>query len=1457
MLAQPWIQTKIGEKVSEFLKETYDVAITVDKIKISVIGKLEFSGVLVKDHHNDTLIAVSRFDTDIRQLSSLLNSRLLFGESNMSEGVFHMKTYKGEDTNNLTVFSRKFSKEKKNPFQLNIPYVGLNNIDFDIVNQNKKKDSMVAYYHGINGLIKDFELKGPNFSLRVENANFIENHGLKVNNLTTDFSFSKTQMLFREAYLETPNSKIDLDITFNYKGDDLKDFNNKVQIECAINNSYISLIDLKKMYKEFNGNDLLKVSSVLKGTLNDFRLLHFDLSSGSDLKIKGNYHVKEAVNQGVGFSMNGVSDELTSDYANLKSILPNFLGKSLPTELKKIGVFTISGATLITNKLLDIVIEIKSNMGNVSVDLELTNIDHIDSATYNGYVKVVDFEFGKMIGDPLIGQLSFEGEVEGEGFKLENINTSLNGVVSKHQYKGYTYRGIKVNGLLENKLFNGHLIMNDQNISFDFTGLADLSEEVYKFDFNVTVDKLDLKKLHLFERDSIAVLKGDINVDLSGNSINNIIGTVSFKNATYTNEYKAHTFENFSLTSEHNEHIRTLTFSSKDIINGKIKGAFRFQDLGAMVQNSLGSMMANYAPVEVKGDQFIEFDFEIFKEIIPVLAPNVSLLSSASLKGKVLDGDNEIKLLFVTPKLKVNRTLLDSVRLKLDNKNPSLNTNFSIKEINSPNYTIRNLDIYNKKVNDTLYFRADFTGGIKNEERFGLVFYYTIDKEKKSVLGVLESKILFKDIEWKINPSGNKDNKLIFDVQKQEYEIKEIEFITEGQKIRFDGVIRDSTYKNLHMKFVNVNLGAIMPKIESLSLNGVLDGNFNFKQEKGIYNPLGDLRIKEFSINDFLQGDLNMQVNAKDSYKKYQIDVSLINDTFKKFEAAGVIDFRSKEPSIDLDVKLNNFNLNAFSPLGKNVLSQIRGVADGEFKVIGALLNPEMNGVLELNHSGFTLPYLNVDYNLVNNPKVTLEKQTFRFDNLVIQDSKFDTKGTINGTIKHTSFKNWKLDLNLKSDRILVLDTKDGDDVSYYGTGFINGMSNITGTIKDLKIDLKAKTLKGTKFIIPLNDVKTVENSSLIHFKSDDTMVFEESIFDNKFLLEKFQGLSMNFDIDITPDAEAEIVIDRVSGSSLKGFGSGNLLIEIDTNGKFNMYGDYNIDKGFYNFIYGGIINKPFEIQKGGVISWDGDPMNANLNIQAIHRVKANPKVLLTDLNTSRKIAVDLVTDISGSLFNSHEEFNIIIPNSSSTVASELSFVLNDDDENATLRQFFSLLITKRFFNDDNVASNGSSALTGTTSDIISGALSDIFNEEGDKFQIDVGYTSADKSDVEEYNIDNQVDISLKTQISDKILIDGNLGVPVGTNTQSNIIGEVIVEFLVGDEGRLSYTVFNRQNEVQYSEEEEGHTQGIGLIYQIDFNNLKEMLMKLGIIRKKRNTLDNLDVEHVSDDLILVVPSIL
>src|SRR5690606_41243641 len=89
-------------------------------------------------------------------------------------------------------------------------------------------------------------------------------------------------------------------------------------------------------------------------------------------------------------------------------------------------------------------------------------------------------------------------------------------------------------------------------------------------------------------------------------------------------------------------------------------------------------------------------------------------------------------------------------------------------------------------------------------------------------------------------------------------------------------------------------------------------------------------------------------------------------------------------------------------------------------------------------------------------------------------------------------------------------------------------------------------------------------------------------------VIQQVSGLELDFDLDITQDAEIEIVIDKDSGSTIRGKGEGGLLIEINTNGKFRMFGDFVVFDGIYNFKYGGVIEKKFIVQEGS-LGWDGD----------------------------------------------------------------------------------------------------------------------------------------------------------------------------------------------------------------------------------------------------------------------------
>ena len=1437
LLSIPAVQTKLGSYATKRINENFNINLTIKKIDLSFLGSVNLKGLEIRDHHKDTLIFVKKLSTSLLSASKILDNKILLGSIKLEDAHYYMKTYKGEKDDNMAVFIDSFDDEKPkdslaSTFILKSSNVYVNNLNFKLINANKK-DSLSFSASTAGGNLQELAIVGPNFSSKIKGLYFVDNRGLQVTNLTTDFSYSKTAMHFKKTRLQTQKSDIEATIDFRYKREDLVDFNNKVNIKATFNKSKLAVSDLKKYYNELSGNDIIDFSGKLNGKLNNFDLNKFSLVTKKGIKIIGDLSFVNAVNPERGFVFEADLKNLTATYKRLKNILPNVLGKTLPSEFDKFGKFTIVGQVKVTPEQMSATLDLKSELGGIISDLQILNIDNIDDASYSGGIELNNFDIGNFFNDPLFGKISLKGDVNGNGFRLDNIKTSFVGGVSELNFKGYAYKKITANGQYQNNKFDGDLIIEDTNFKMKFNGLADLSSEVHKFDFKSDIAYLNLKETNLFIRDSVSILKGNITLDIEGNTFDDITGKATFKNILYTNQKKEFVFEEFNISSSVKDSIKTIDVSSKDIAKGAVSGKFYFSELLPVAQNALGSIYTNYKPYKVASNQFLDFNFTIYNQIVTVFFPDISIDNNTKIKGKINSDKGVFKLTFSTPNINVFGNEGKNVLLRTDNQNPLYNSHLTASEVNTKYYNVSKLNLLNRTQNDTLFFKSVFKGGNKKNEDFNLDFFYTFNPEGKSVVGFEKSSFKFKENIWAINPDKLNTDKVTFDLNKNEFNFSQFKLTSNEQKIEFTGNLKGDTEKVLLADFTKVKLESFLPKIDSLALKGTLSGNLDFVQKEGLYSPEALFSIKDFQVNNFKQGDLSLNIKGNNSYEKYNVDLSINNKKVKSIAAKGALDFSTKRPLIDLEVYLEEFGLSAFSPLGQDVLSSIRGSASGNFSLKGFLGNPEMDGTLTLKNAGLRFPYLNVDYDFEGESIITLQEQSFIFENVSLLDTKRKTKGKLIGDITHLNFKKWFLNIEIESDNLLVLDTPNTEEALYFGTAFIDGTANITGLTDQLTIDINAKTMPGTLFVVPLKDVETVDNFRLIHFKTDKTLVIDRQ---NEIAQEALKGLSLNIALEVTKDAKAQVVIDEVNGSQLTGNGNGNLQIEINTRGKFNMYGDYTIEKGVYDFKYGGIVNKPFVIKKGGTVSWSGNPYEANLDVTAVYKAKANPGVLLENFNSNRKIEVDLVTRITGGLFSSKQDLDIQLTNVDPSIANELEFILNDNNVNEKTTQFISLLAFNNFASLDRASFDVNNTLAGTASSAVSAAFSSLLNNTESKFQLGLDYQQGQvDNNVDRLNIDNQVDVSVSTQISNNIIINGKVGVPVGSQTQSSVVGEVKVEVLLNKEGNLRGVIFNRQNEIQYSTEEEGYTQGVGLSYQVNFNTLSGLLKKIGLKNKKVN----------------------
>ena len=130
------------------------------------------------------------------------------------------------------------------------------------------------------------------------------------------------------------------------------------------------------------------------------------------------------------------------------------------------------------------------------------------------------------------------------------------------------------------------------------------------YNFNAKIDYANLNKLNFVKSDSISIFKGAIDMRVSGSNLDNFKGSINIKNTSYQNKKDTYYFDDFDLESTFDENnIRTIAINSPDIVQGKIVGNFQIDQLRKMVENSLGSLYANYNANKIKKGQYLKFDF--------------------------------------------------------------------------------------------------------------------------------------------------------------------------------------------------------------------------------------------------------------------------------------------------------------------------------------------------------------------------------------------------------------------------------------------------------------------------------------------------------------------------------------------------------------------------------------------------------------------------------------------------------------------------------------------------------------------------------------------------------------------------------------------------------------------------------------------------------------------------------
>jgi hypothetical protein len=1420
VLMLPVTQTYFGQRFAKSIHDRFGTNIEISSIQVSPFGYVKLHDILAYDHKQDTLLYAGYLRLNTLRLGAILQGKNEIGNVFLKDVVFNSTIYENESKSNVNQFFNRFIKEKHTKSKTEIVAASISLVDASVViqNQNKSKDS-AQRFTALNADIQNFRIVGDVISADIQQLNTQTNwHDTALTSLAGTYQFSPTQMKLENAVIQTKESVLDVDIRLTYPKGGLKDFVDKVSLNIDLQPSSMGSSDLIKIMPNWKGQ-FVEIKGTIDGPVYDFatkgvQIRHQSTTVNFDGKIK---NILDE-------DTRSLEVDLKIDAAENTASIPFALSAEVSEFLMRLDDFSTDAKVILHDKLWNVKADLKTALGRMQSNASFALDSKVSDFSIN--LASDDFDIGKLTAVPTIGRTGLGVVVSGNGFDMSNLKAAIEGKLTNFNYREYSYDTLAIEGTINPKFFLGNMHIQDESIVIDLNGQVDYASDMRNFSFNTEIQQLDFKALGWLPNGIDGIFSGSVDLALQGNNIDEMIGDLYIDEGTLITPGQIYSFSSLSAQSRLTNGLRVLNINSDDVATGLVIGNFKPSEMGVIAKNALGSQFKRYKPLPMSPNQHVDFNFNLRGKIASALFGGVvSLDDNTFIKGSIKPSDSLFKLEVRAPSIAVNNTQLNGLSLKIDTKQPIYHSNIRIDEIATPKAKLYDVEWINAQVSDKLYGRIEF-GAAKEAKDINIInTAFTINDSAQAILEIQDVALFFNNNRWTIDKQYGSPT--LTATSTSDFAFSNLNFMTENSAITANASQNGNDSFAVDVKFSNVYLRDLL-SFQKDRWEGTLNGFLNIRQSSSGFGGNSSLRMTDLALNGVSLGQADLRLQSNKENQDYQLALQISDDGKEALLATGTIGIQNAIPTWDIDVAFSDYNMSLIAGLTNDVFSPFRGKANGNLQLSSTAGKIIPKGEFVVDELTLGVPYLNTLYNFT-------AAVPFRFseDLIRINTSPFssgdDQTAQLTGVLTHQSFSNWGLDMNINATQLEVLNTPFTEESLYYGNAYFKGDAHLYGAFSNMQIDVVGETATGTSIFIPIQYDTKIGDVSFINFIDKQVEEGLETV-----QLNTVKGLQLNFELDVTPEAEVEIVVDPETKSFLRGRGAGSILMEIDTAGSFAMWGDFIAFEGIYNFKNLGLIDKTFRLEPGGVIFWEGDPYGAQINMQAIYEVPggANPAVLLEGDNISQKIPTDVSITLFGNLLNPETPtFEINFPNASGVVRNELNYRLNDEERRQL--QAISLLSQGSFINEVSLAAISSQTLTTNLFEKASGIFDNIFTNENDKLNLGIDYLQGDRNAAVSIKNRDRLGVSLSTNINERILIDGKVGVPVGNEEETMIIGNVKLEFLLNKKGDLRARVFNKENEFQYFGDDLGYTQGIGVGYQVRFDSFQELVSK--IFNKKDN----------------------
>jgi hypothetical protein len=1465
------VQTYLAQQLTKKLSENLNTTIHIERVNIHPLDKVTLEGVFALDLVNDTIIDAKFLEVKLASIS-FQKSNINIESVTLDEAKIQLIKPEGQTGFSFQFIIDYFSGEDKedkkssNNFTITGNRIELINSSFNFIDHRAK-----AIYYGmdftdlrlrnINITLSNIKNKGSNIKARIEHISTLEKSNFHLTDFKGDVEIDSNFVHLDSLQIETVNSSLKTNF-FRFEFDDPNyfedDFENKVKMIANFKASKLNLKDLSYFTSFFEGIDrAVLFTGKFNGYVSDFKSTDLYIKLDHNTYYKGDIAMKGLPNNNL-TTFNAKIDELVTNEYELEHIeIPPFTKHKrieLPKQLKGVGNIFLTGN--LTGKFDDVKGNLltRTNLGEIQSEAHYWVNKKTNTSIFNGTVRTQKFNIGKLTQLSDIKTITANLKANFVWNYKIGYDASINGKIASFFFKDYNYKNIIVDGDFNDAFFSGKANITDKNIKANFNGIIDLSKKTPEFRFKSNIESLNLDELHLTNDSVIRIICARVDVNGSGKNIDDANGNIIINDLVYYQDGIEYEAEEIEINAKTNDSSRVIELMSS-IANISIDGNFKIAELpksiDVIISKTLPALYEKRDSIKLEQQNFMFYgEVKDYSPIQELFTPGIHIEPTTSFNGDFNSDEGLFHFFSISDSIIIEKRKLENVKVDIKKLDEVLDLNITVdnlifnEESSFENITFKSLLKDNLITPSLKWYSSD-------NDSYGFIqgngYWYSVDYFD---FLILPSYFHFNEHDWYTKDDAS------FIIEGTKLSFKDLEVRNEkDEAISVLGEISNNPNAVLKIYLDNFKINNFNTFLSSSKVKyyGTINGSTCITN---VYDQAvieADFFIDKLKANKELIGDVSLNTTWLNNTKGLACKGELFREDNNVFDFSGTYFPLEEENSLDFKCIMDKTPLaflNTFIE-GRGI-SEIEGYANGKINVKGSPKKPLLDGGIQFDYAGFKVEYLNTYYDF-SGEFIVLEDGILTNNIFELRDMT-DNIATFNGAIFHDNYKDFDFDVSIDipkqvwvngydkrrlpfdgakkvDNRFYCLNTHQQLNSDFYGNVYAVGNINIAGYKENVDITVNATTRKGTQFTLPLYggfDVKLEEY--VIFVDSTTTNIKEEKL--------DLEGINLDLNIEVTPDAELEIIFDEVYGDIMKGRGNGNLNISVDKNNEIKMTGKYEIEKGDYLFTLGilnfeNVINKKFEIAPGGTIYWYGDPYNAEIDLNAIYKLKAS----LYDITTSysddvkarykNRSDVECYMNLTQSLMQPNVSFEIQLPRSDETAKNALANLIQTEQE--LNKQVFSLLILNRFLPPANSVSNedrsSGGALSSNASELLSNQLSNWLSKLSNNVDIGLNYRPGD-------NISNdEVAVALSTELlNDRLVISSNFGVSTGNeanNNPNNLIGDVNVEYKLNKDGTFRVRAFTRTNEYDITNTNQSTTsQGVGIYYKKDFDKLKDFFKK-------------------------------